>query len=210
MVRLQICFSNFKIYLKNYVVGPCENRQISGLWMNSGWCKVAFLSSCWWDIMSSLFSSLSCQCTCKRRFQTPRCLKYPSALGAGQPAHWRCSLTHFQPGAAFRMELSLSSWYSSKFAVLFNLLPVTIKGVRTPSRIHGKDGRFKKEIENTVGSNLCFSLELGNTTSVQIACIILFIKHPQAKKITWFYFFRHQLYLVKLKEGRGNALQENT
>lgn len=90
----------------------------------------------------------------------------PSALGAGWPAHWRCSLTHFQPGAAFRMELSLSSWYSFKFAVLFNLLPVVIKGVRTPSRTHGKDGRFKKEIENTVASNLCFSLELGNTTSV--------------------------------------------
>lgn len=39
MVRLQICSSNFKIYLKNYVTGPCQKGQISGLWMNSGSCN---------------------------------------------------------------------------------------------------------------------------------------------------------------------------
>lgn len=36
MVRLQISSSNFKIYLKNDVVGPCHKGQVSGLWMNQG------------------------------------------------------------------------------------------------------------------------------------------------------------------------------
>lgn len=107
-VRLQICSFNFKFYLKNYMAGPCQKGQISGLWMNSGWCnlnclgarhaggqepawteerlKVALLSCCWWNSISSLFSSSSCQCTLVKKkmldSQMPKECSL-SALGAG-------------------------------------------------------------------------------------------------------------------------------